>query len=394
MKANLIHVVPSLTASRVKADGTSNVRLQINFGGRTAYIPLNVWVKPSQWNKRKFVINHPFANNLNAHIRAMVAQYEDNARQLQQQGGLGGLTAIAVRDKLLAMLNPQTQQEAKLLDVLYILADKATSKSGRDAYEITASKVNEWRGNDVVFSDINAEWLKNFEEWLKSKNLKHNSLCAYMRCIRRAFNVALRDELTTAHYPFREYTIKPEPVAVKSLTPEELRTLFGAEHLTAKERYWVDMLALSLCLIGINLADLYDITAIINHRINYTRKKTGRKYNIKVPSQAMRYIDKYAGNGTLVDIAQQHPSAQFATTACNVHLGKVARKLGLPPVTWYTARYSWATIAASLDISIDTISLALGHTYGKAVTLGYISQDYRKVDRANEQVLAEVFGAE
>lgn len=36
----------------------------------------------------------------------------------------------------------------------------------------------------------------------------------------------------------------------------------------------------------------------------------------------------------------------------------------------------------------EVISQALGHTYGMAVTLGYITPDRRKVDEANAQVLA------
>ena len=66
--------------------------------------------------------------------------------------------------------------------------------------------------------------------------------------------------------------------------------------------------------------------------------------------------------------------------------------MGLPPITTYTARYTWATMAMELDIPIEVISQGLGHSYGLAVTLGYIVPDRRKVDEANQKVLQLVIG--
>ena len=76
----------------------------------------------------------------------------------------------------------------------------------------------------------------------------------------------------------------------------------------------------------------------------------------------------------------------------NRHLKDIASDLGLPPITTYTARYTWATLALSIDTPIEVISQALGHSYGQAVTLGYIMPDRRKVDEANKKVLNLLFG--
>jgi integrase len=56
-------------------------------------------------------------------------------------------------------------------------------------------------------------------------------------------------------------------------------------------------------------------------------------------------------------------------------------------VTAYSARHSWATVAASLDIPDDVIALALGHTPRNATTDIYIRRDLRKVDEANRRVI-------
>ena len=58
-----------------------------------------------------------------------------------------------------------------------------------------------------------------------------------------------------------------------------------------------------------------------------------------------------------------------------------------PKLTTYYARHSWASIASSLDIPIETISAGLGHEYGNRITAIYINYDYRKVDLANRKVI-------
>ena len=58
-----------------------------------------------------------------------------------------------------------------------------------------------------------------------------------------------------------------------------------------------------------------------------------------------------------------------------------------PKLTTYYARHSWASIASSLDIPVETISAGLGHEYGNKITAIYINYDNRKVDIANRKVI-------
>ena len=53
----------------------------------------------------------------------------------------------------------------------------------------------------------------------------------------------------------------------------------------------------------------------------------------------------------------------------------------------YTARHTWATLAAELDIPDETISLGMGHSTGNRVTNIYINRNQKKVDEANRKVI-------
>jgi integrase len=139
------------------------------------------------------------------------------------------------------------------------------------------------------------------------------------------------------------------------------------------------------------MADLWRLRSISQGRINYTRQKTGRLYSIKVEDCAKSLINAHRGNDSLIDLPTHYKDVHTATSMINRHLKDIASALDLPPITTYTARYTWATLALSIDTPIEVISQALGHSYGQAVTLRYIVPDRRKVDDANRKVLQLLF---
>ena len=162
---------------------------------------------------------------------------------------------------------------------------------------------------------------------------------------------------------------------------EQLQCLRDSE-LTGLDAYARDIFMLSFYLIGINPIDLYNLKEIENGRIVYYRAKTKKLYDIKVEPEAMALIEKHRGKNTLLDLADRYKSARIMKRVINVRLQRQ-----IPDLTLYWARHSWATLASSLDVSIDTISLALGHSFGNEVTNIYIKHDIRKVDFANRLVL-------
>ena len=60
-------------------------------------------------------------------------------------------------------------------------------------------------------------------------------------------------------------------------------------------------------------------------------------------------------------------------------------------ISAYWARHTFATLLAELDTPIDTISLALGHSYGSKVTQVYINPDLRKADEAVRSLVDWVY---
>ena len=371
-------------------DGTAPLLLSVNHASSSCYIPLQgVRLKPNQWDKvRKKVINHPQADTINSVAITTLGKANEAIMHL---GNVRGLSTAKVRDMIAEYIYPSDEVDTGVMAVLQSYMAICDKPNTADKYKQTQVHLKRWLGakgaRSLQFGDIDADWLTAFDKYLVTYCPSVNSRSIHLRNIRTIFNFALNHQLTTAPYPFRQYKIKSAPANPTPLTLEQLRALWGHHPLNEAHAYALDIWRLVFALIGINMADLAQLRSISQGRINYTRQKTGRLYSIKVENVAKTLINAHRGKIYLVDVLEHYKSIHVATNMINRHLKEIASELGLPAITIYTARYTWATLALSIDTPIEVISQALGHSYGQAVTLGYIMPDRRKVDDANKKVL-------
>lgn len=248
------------------------------------------------------------------------------------------------------------------------------------------------------FEDVNLKWLSDFDEWLVDQGSAKNSRNIHFKNIRTVFNRAIDEELTEK-YPFRRFKIKPEATAKRAMTVESMRELFDYP-VEEYQKFYLDMFKLIFMLIGINTADLYNLTGIVNGRIEYRRAKTHRLYSIKVEPEAMEIIERWRGEKNLLCIADRWKNHRDFNKNMNIALKKIGKHEkvpgrggkyqitpAFPGISTYWARHSWATIARKLKISVDDIALALGHSTGHEVTRIYINEDREAIDAANRKVI-------
>ena len=236
-------------------------------------------------------------------------------------------------------------------------------------------------------------------------SMKVNAYAIHLRNIRAVFNYAIDEEYTML-YPFRKFKIKAEETRKRSLTLEQLRELRDYPCEEHQVRYR-DMFMLMFYLIGINAADLFQAKKkdVINGRLEYKRAKTGRLYSVKIEPEAQAIIDKYAGKGDyLLNMMDSYANYKDFLHRMGIGLkqigemervgrgGRKVREPAFPGISSYWSRHTWATLAASLDVPKETISEALGHSFGLSVTSIYIRFDQRKVDEANRRVIDLVNG--
>ena len=373
--------------------GTAPLLLAVNHASSTCYIQLQgVRLYPHQWDKaRKKVVNHPQADTINSVALSTLGKANEAVMIL---GSVRGLSTAQVRDRIAEYIYPADEVDAGVLAVMRAYMGASAKPNTAAKYAQTITHIERWLGARVAgglqFADIDVDWLTAFDRYLVASCPSANSRAIHLRNVRTIFNFALNRQLISARYPFRQYRIKSAPANPLPLTLEQLRALWGYQPRTPAQAYALDIWRLMFALIGINMADLCRLSRVSQGRVNYTRQKTGRLYSVKVEPVAARIIAAHRGREQLLDLVDRFRTVHTATSTLNKHLKTIAEEIGLPRITAYTARYTWATLAQSLDVPIEVISQALGHSYGQAVTLGYIMPDRRKVDAANRQVLSLV----
>lgn len=295
---------------------------------------------------------------------------------------------------------------SKTKTLLYYMRQFAETKSKdstRSVYEMTMKRV-ERHDKDATFDSINREWLENYQTAELKRGRALNGIAIDLRNIRAVYNWAIDNDYTDK-YPFRKFSIKTERESYLWLNVEEVKELRDIEVEPFMEKYR-DLFMLGFLLIGINISDLLELPAdCIRHgRIQYRRNKTARLYDIKVEPEATEVINKYKGTKHLINVLDDGTKESSFRRRLNDYIKRIGKvtyvknKKGAlikkeiqplhPDIVWYTARRSWATIAASLDIPKETIGKALGHSeWDNSITDLYINFDNRKIDEANRKVL-------
>lgn len=386
----------------VKNGKPAPLKIAITKKGVTSHIPLNVSLLPTQWdNKGQKIKDHPNKQNLNVFINTRKAKVDFILLKLIDQGAISGLKACQVKNAVVAQLDPKESKEFDQRTLLYRFQMFIETKTGRtkEIYKLTYKKICEYtkkNANLLTFEDVNKDWLVGFENFISKTCKTKNGRNIHLRNLRAVFNDAIDNEITT-HYPFRKFKIKAVQTRKRSLTVEDLRTIFYID-VEPHAEFYRDMFKLIFFLIGINIIDLFNLKSITrNNTIEYIRAKTKKLYSIKIEPEAREIIDKYRGKSNLLLMADRWKDYKNFARQTNHALRKLGafrygkggkKSPGLfPNITTYWARHSWATIAASLDIPKETISAALGHEIGSPTTSIYIDFDRTKVDEANRKVM-------
>lgn len=373
-----------LDTRRAKADGTFSIRLAVNNHGETAFISLGQSVKKDEWDKRQCRIKkRPDRDFLNDYLRDRYDYYNRILMRLQMSEDYrGDISARQLRDNIIR--EAAGKKSATLKDMFVRYTSREMGNKTKKNYSVTWNTIAQFdkTSETLLLDDISRDWLERYNLFLINIGNCHNTRTVRIRHIAAVFNYAIDNELTT-NYPFRRLDLSIEPTKKRDLKVEELREVFSA-NVKEKDRKLLDAFKVMFLLIGINVHDLYNLTRdnIVDGRLEYKRLKTGKQYSILIQPEVVEIMNKYPGKDRLFSFCEHYANASSFAMVTNILLKKI--RAGL---TTYYARHTWATLAFKLGIPKDTISLALGHSFGVRVTGTYINADLSRVDEANRKVI-------
>lgn len=277
-------------------------------------------------------------------------------------------------------------------------------------YQCAINSLNEYKEKlkikqDLKFIDITPDFLKSYDKEMRKAKEGYNektkktetkpgksatTISMYLRTLRTILNEAIAEGLLDKSlYPFRRHIKEkkkyapPAPTNVKkALDPDILAKLYYYEAPLRAMQQAKDFWVLSYLLNGMNMKDILNlrVSNMQGDLITYERiktantKETPTTIKASVKADAMAIIRKYRIpsikpdaylfpflNDTM-DAEMKHSRVQSFVHNMNKNLKKICKELGIPSITTYSARHTFATILKNSGVSAEFISEALGHS--------------------------------
>ena len=257
---------------------------------------------------------------------------------------------------------------------------------------------------DIPFSDMGCNWLRRYETWLRKQNKSENTIGIRFRNIRKIFNLAMDMELVKSeNYPFKKFKVSKlyQETVKRALSKGEIRTVI--DYPTAGKDFYtklaINLFTFSYFMGGINFVDMAYLTErnVIDNRLIYHRRKTGKLINLPMQQRAYMVLKEYkkSNEAYLFPIlSSKHKTEQQrlnrlhkVITKVNKALKSIGEERHIPiKLTTYVARHSYATVLKRAGVSTSIISESLGHSSEKVTQIYLDGFENSQIDKAMENL--------
>ena len=247
---------------------------------------------------------------------------------------------------------------------------------------------------DIPFSEMDCNWLRKYETWLRKQGKSENTIGIRFRNIRTIFNLAIDMEFVKQEdYPFKKFKVSKlhQETAKRALSKDEILAVIN---YPTKGKDFYTRLAVALFTFSYFMAYLTDKN-ITEGRLIYHRKKTSKLINLPLQEKALMVLKGYkdSSKGYLFPIlSNAHKTEQQklnrlhkVITKVNKVLKAIGEELNIPiKLTTYCARHSYATVLKRAGVATSIISESLGHSSEKVTQIYLDSFENNQIDKALE----------
>lgn len=281
------------------------------------------------------------------------------------------------------------------------------------------SLIDYFKKQSVSILEINSGMLFAYEKWLQTdrtmvrvnqlgkevttteKGMQTGGIYSHMRDLRTLFNEARKiynnediGVIKIKHYPFKVYKIGAPPKTKKrNISAEQVNKIKKcAVNPDSRAELARDLFMLSFYMCGMNAVDFYNLDSYDpeSTRLEYNRSKTSGLrddeafISIKIVPEARPLLEKYLGK-----LQDRYSTYNGLDTALSKGMQQLRTITGVPDITFYWARHTFATIARNkCQMDKDSIAEALNHVDGDhKITDIYIEKDWSIVDKVQAAVM-------
>ena len=383
-----------------RANGFHPVYILCTHHGKPAYIRTDLVVQDSGVNENGDVIG----SHVLLRTSALICAYYDKLQGKQTDN----LTVKEIVDMVTGSGEEHISFTSFAEACIRKLSERGVKRA--DNYRYALNSFLSFAGKtDIAFSEVTSKLLR---QWVDSLAHTKRAKSMYPTLLKAIFNAGMdeyndydRGVVRVANRPFELLKIPSGDTPEKrSVSVEQLRAFFTFSPKGGQAQYAQDVARVSFCLAGMNVADLYELTPdnlqwdkLCYHRAKTKGKRSDKAYmEVSIPPQAMDALARLtegARDGYLLNLSARYYDRHSCTSYISRGIAKLCKEAGLPPMTSYALRHSWATIARNeVGASEEDVAFALNHISAHKVTDRYIRKDYARVDKLNAEVVGLVLG--
>ncbi len=367
-----------LRSNHVNKDGSLAIMVRVtcngerlSFGNTGYSVPKNFW----DGTKNRAMPRYPQAALVNSHLNAI----ESELTLLFRKNEFAEDFSL---EKIRNIYNGNDVSTTNLLEYYDMFLERRNAEVGRSISPASMQKYNVVRKhlgnylkkdhhiNDLPLEHLNFKIISGFEHYLTvDGGCQNNTIMRMLRTFKTVIIQATKEGLLTKD-PFQDVKIRFKPVDRGFLTETEIAAMaqkdFGIRRLEVVRDLFVFSCYTGLAYIDManlkweNIKELDGAKWIIARR-----QKTNVSCNVPLLPIPLIIMDKYQGQGK---DGKVFPI--ISNQKMNSFLKEIGAACGIEKeLTFHLARHTFATLALTKGVAVESVSKMLGHTNIKTTQL-------------------------
>jgi site-specific recombinase XerD len=335
--------------------GRRRIYLRVNDGFERTFKATNLRIHPKYFDRGKVI--GPNAKLFNDKIKEMILQKE------------------------LSILKGEDVKEKKLFDYINSCLnqwDNTKKFSSLKRHWTEIYKLKRFT-NDIPLSKVNLEFLNRYKQFCYDQGNAQNTVWSSLKFLRTIINKAHRERLIFDNpfdlFEFPKYK-EVEKIFLSESQVKEIDKICQ-DKTCQKELRFIGCWFLIGCYTGLRFSDMnsFDKKRIRDGRLVLYMNKTGQPVSIPIEQKVNQLLQ-------LVNFQPLNKTNQYA----NRIIKEIASLAGIHEnVSFHTARHTFATLALTKGLRLETVQKLLGHrnikdtaVYAKLIN-PVVDQEYRKM---------------
>lgn len=310
------------------------IKIMATINRKQTYILTPYRIHLKQWDKEKrIVVNHDNANVINVSIRKEISILEDKIVT-------HGLQGIVVSKRLI-----KGQYTTSRLFFEY-------AKEVR-WHGVRLNQLKKFRGDQILISDIDVEFLRKYESFLRQVPYQQNTINTNFKYIQRIIRQAKKEKIITEN-PFDNYSV-PRYVQTDRiyLVDSEIKLLVDMIDKPMNESMRTTLCYFLLgCYTGMRHGDWHSFnkSMIEGKHLKFRASKNHNHVVMPIGKTLRKIINKL--------LVMPPP---FSNSKCNVYLKAIAHSAGIEKdISTHSGRHSFGYMCASNGMTESTTAALMG----------------------------------